>query len=315
MNWAKTFVLALVLSSAPVSIAWADDSEAKKNEALVLYEKGRELMKFGEWEKAEQEYTASLQTFSMPRTRGMLGFVQIQRGNYLDGVRNLEWFFQEDTTVDAEKREQVRSQYVLAKKNVATIKLKVDPIDAVVSIDGAAIPSNQLHWPHYVGAGTHVIEAKKDGFGLERQSVTVAIGMESPVELKLFAVSKPGEGPKEKPVIGPKPVKMSPLVLAAWIGGGVFGAVAIGTGIGAGRTYGPMEDAWYKRGCGAKCESMYNADKSTLGALSTTALMTGLLSAGAFGYALYGTFMPSRSRTTSLNVVPTGNGLLFLGHW
>jgi hypothetical protein len=311
-NLGKTLVLAMTLVALP---AYADDSEAQRNEALALYEKGKGLMKAEEWEKAEQEYTNSLQTFPMTKTRGMLGYVQVKRGNYLDGVRNLEWFFQEDTTVEVDKREQVRPQYVLAKKNVATIKLKIAPLDAIVAIDGVTIPSNQVPWPQYVSAGKqHTVEVKKDGYIAQQERVTLGMGIETEVELKLVAIPA-GQGPKAiDSKVPPKPAKMPPLVMAAWIGGGVLGAVAIGTGIGAVRTYKPMEDDWHYRNCGNQCGLTYNADKSQLAALSTTALVSGVLGLGALGFAIRGT-VASVSTRTSLNVVPTRNGLLFVGSW
>jgi len=302
--WGKTLVLATIFGALP---AYADDSEAKRNEALAIYEKGKMLMKAGALEKAEQEYLVSLQTFPMPKTRGMLGYVQVQLGNYLEGARNLEWFFQEDTTVDVEKKEQVRREYVLAKKNVATIKLKIAPLDATVSIDGAAIPSNQLPWPQYLSAGKqHTIEVKKDGFVARQESVTLGMGTETDVELKLVAVPV-GEEPKAIQVkMPPKHAKMPPLVMAAWIGGGVFGAVAIGTGIGASVMSGDVATQQQKaqaientgRGaCDTDCRRKLHNAWLPVGGLSWLALTSGVIAAGCGIFAFTNTSRSSDKKS------------------
>jgi hypothetical protein len=313
LRFGQTFVLAMMLVAMPVL---ADDTEAKRNEALALYEKGKAFAKAEEWEKSELEYLASLEAFAMPRTAGQLGFVQVKVGKYLDGAKNLEWFFQEDTTVDAEKREQVRPYFLTAKKNVATIRFKVEPLDATVAIDGVVVPANRLFWSYFVPAGKHTVEAKKDGFVTELQRLTLGLGTETEVTLKLVAapVDNAGEKQEPKPVLVPKDAKMPPLVIAAWVGFGVFGGVAIGTTIGARQTYSKMEEAWNIRAYDSAQDTAFTSRKPQLEGLSTTALVTGILGLGALGYALHGTLKVSKTNV-DLRATPAVNGAMLVGRW
>lgn len=326
MNWGKTFGLTLVLGAMPGGLVWADEPADKRNEALAWFEKGNALAHDNEWVKAEQAYAESLRLVPLPKTAGMLGFVQVQLENYLAGAKNLEWFFQEETSVEVKKREQLRPHYVLAKEHVATIKIKVDPMDAAVSIDGIAILPNQLYWPHYVGAGTHVIEAKKDGFGLERQNVTVAIGMETPVELKMVAVPEQRstmptpEQPKTEQQQGNPRV---PILIGAIAITGVSLIAGIGFGAAWKQKQDESIDAAWNRGCAENdCRNVYGAAFADAGKYKAGTAIS-LSVAGVTGISALAYYWATRnqnnssaeSRVTSLYLVPTINGVLLNGIW
>lgn len=216
----RTLFLASMVVAVPV---WADEPAPNVKAAHLFYDKGKEFAQAGEWKKAEEAFTEALKQAPLPKAAGQLGGVQVKQGNYLDGARNLEWFFQEDTEVDMEVKEDARNKFlVVAKKNIATVKLRVDPLDAEVVIDGVAVPANRLAWPYYLKAGEHEFVAKKTGFRTLTRTRKFDAGTEGPVELKLVAE------PVEEG--GPMPGRVNPL----WIAGGAVSAVLVVTGIGIG---------------------------------------------------------------------------------
>lgn len=165
---------------------------------------------------------------------------------------------------------------------------------------------------------THRIRAEAEGYAvLEIQTfVNVPMAEEIPIRIKMTEAPKP---PKPEPLQPPKPkmiqVGPSPLAKPMWITFGASLGLALGTGIGAGLAYGPMEDAWYERGCGNQCESQFESRRSTVQNLSITTVAFGAVSIASFGVVLASTLVPRKKVDSSAYLLPTANGAAVVGTW
>ncbi len=319
------FVVALGLAG-PV---WADGPVDEAG-ALVFYEKGIALEAEGKWAKAEEQFVESLKRHERPRTAAHLGRVQVEQGKFVEGATNIEWFFKEDTEVPLDKKEGARQPLVVAQKNVGTLKLNIEPIDAVITIDGQVVPTNRRAWPHYVTPKSpHTVEVKKEGFVTKSETWTLVAGAEKLVKITLEPARVEAASGKGK-VVGPvKPKPMPMMVKGAWIAGGVFGAVAIGTAIGAiavtenaAAAEDKAQDVEDKGrglcGQGTACFREYENGWRPLGVLAWTATTSTVL---AGGFAAVALVLDKRSQKATGNYAmvpmfrPGNAGLVFLGVW
>lgn len=188
-------------------------------------------------------------------------------------------------------------------------------------VDEQALTPLQNDKPYRINnRQTHRIRAEAEGYTvLEIETfVDVPMAEEIPIRIKMNEAPKPS---KREPLIvePPKPkatpVGPSPLAKPMWITFGASLGVALGTGIGAGLAYGPMEDAWYERGCGNQCESQFESRRATVQNFSITTVVFGSLSVASLIVALVNTPAPRKKTDSSAYLVPTVNGASVVGTW
>jgi hypothetical protein len=75
------------------------------------------------------------------------------------------------------------------KATIGTLRLTVEPPDAAVTLDGAAVAPSVLGLPMALAAGTHRLAASRGGYRAAEQEVQVAAGAEQAVTLALERVS------------------------------------------------------------------------------------------------------------------------------
>lgn len=316
------FVLALGLAG-PV---WADGPVDEAG-ALVFYEKGIALEGEGKWAKAEEQFVESLKRHERPRTAAHLGRVQVEQGKFVEGATNMEWFFREDTEVPLDKKELGRQPLVVALSNVGTLKLNIEPIDAVITIDGAVVPTNRRAWPQYVTPKLpHTVEVKKEGFVTKSETWTLAAGTEKLVKITLEPARVDAVSEKGK-VVGPSAGSRS--LNPWWIGGGVAGVAFVGAGIGAWMTYSwaaagfDAHKKWETSGqCDSQCArdfAQYEKYSGPASGLTAAAIATALAGTGIFIYiSVTGQpiFVSKRSQEKAgLQVMPGVQGFTIRGRF
>ncbi len=315
------FVLALGLAG-PV---WADGPVDEAG-ALVFYEKGIALEAEGKWAKAEEQFVESLKRHERPRTAAHLGRVQVEQGKFVEGATNMEWFFREDTEVPLEKKELGRQPLVVALSNVGTLKLNIEPLDAVITIDGRVVPTNRRSWPQYVMPKVpHTVEVKKEGFVTKSETWTLGAGTEKLVKITLEPARVDAASGKGK-VVGPVKPGGGTTIYPGWfVGGGLtlLGAGALVGGMGLysvtdpdyQRLNGLIKSGSCDKQCGADVDE-YNGDNTLTRALAYTGTAVGTAGLIVLAYSAIttrGKLAPRREASNSLRVLPSFGGFVVTG--
>ena len=89
--------------------------------------------------------------------------------------------------LSAEDRATVDAALAAIRSLVGKVTLRVDPPGASVTVDGEAVGSAPLAGPIVLDLGKHTVVVKSEGFETAEQSIAIAGGAESAVDIKLVA--------------------------------------------------------------------------------------------------------------------------------
>lgn len=191
------------------------------------YEAGQKAAKRKQWPQARQSFLEAWKLRPHYQIAANLGRAELMVGAYRDAAEHLAFFLREaPAEVSAEDRAQAQQWLDEAKAKIGTIRVKVEPADAEVLLDGVALPA-PLPPEVYVEPGKRVLEARREGRVSARRELELAAGQGEAVELVLAEVPPPAPPPKPAPP--PEPAGgRSPVLIGVGIGTAVA-AAATGT--------------------------------------------------------------------------------------
>lgn len=324
---------------ATVSTA-QDGADAKFRDGNALYKQQKYAEAKAAFEQAFRQKPAH-------DIAANLGYAEIKLGQLRDAAEHLAFAVRIWPPTGKEgKKQYALDGLALAKKEIATLTIRVSAPGAEVFVDERSVGRAPLDREVFADAGAHTIEAKLAGWDDAKQTITATKGSEQEVTLTLAttkpvllasaappAVSAappllPGAREVQKP-----PSASSDLVPALLIASGVLAAGGLGAGIGltvAANGQG-AEAASLRAKLGgqlAACAGATTVDCNALRAVASDA--STLSNAAIASFAVGGVFVLTtvglgvwRLKTPAaqmgIRVVPVvGNrngGLLLVGEW
>jgi len=322
-----------VLGSASPSLAQPLPSTPAKAEGDALTKKARQLYAEGvkayqqaRWEEARASFLAAWALAKHYTIAGNLADCEMRLGLYRDAAEHLAFYVREvgkDSTSTTDERKDGERHYEEARAKVASVAVRVNVPAAELYVDGKLVGQAPLVDPLFLDAGSHLIEARSEGYPSVNTTVVAKTGTSQDVPLELKRAD--AVVPVLPRSAGPSPV---------WIV--VSGALAAG-GLGAGigltvAANGKTEDAKLLRtqvGSGSACfaqpmsptcATLQSAadSKNTLSNLALVSFVAG----GAFaltsaGLGVWAGLSPKRvARVRVAPVVGAGQGgILVVGSW
>jgi hypothetical protein len=178
-------VAASALLSSSVAFAGvkapAPDAKVRK-QASVLYEAGLKAFDAGDAELCLAKFEEAYRTLPKPVVLVNIAACKERRGDYAGALETLQKYLADRP--DAPDRAAVESRIADLKKTPGVVTVASTPAGAAIWVDGsdaAKITPADVSVP----PGEHVIALKREGYESAEQSVTVALGERSHVELTL----------------------------------------------------------------------------------------------------------------------------------
>lgn len=213
----------------------APTTDADK-ELARLFDEAKKSFKAGQFEKARELYAAAYKQKPDHATLLLLAQAEAKANKNIDAAGHLELYLREAKSASAEDRAAADKLYWDVTAKIATWKVKVSVDGADVYLDGKLVGKSPLAAPLFVEVGTHEVEARKEGFLVEKYLIVAGpntetdtmLGMKpAPVEVKPKEDVK-----KDKPILVPPPPPSPAWRTYGMIGGGALTALGLGLGVG-----------------------------------------------------------------------------------
>ena len=203
--------------------ATKSEGDALTRKARQLYAEGVKAYQQAKWEEARASFLAAWALAKHYTIAGNLADCEMRLGLYRDAAEHLAYYVREvvnDDTSTTDERKAARRNYDEARGKVASLTVRVNLPAAELYLDEKLIGKSPLPDPLFLDTGSHVLEARSEGYRSVKAVVDAKPGMsrEIPLELKRADMGPP---------VLPRSAGLSPV----WVV--VSGALAVG-GLGAG---------------------------------------------------------------------------------
>jgi hypothetical protein len=338
-----------VLLSAPAAVRAQPVATASPapDGADAKFRDGNALYKQQKYAEAKAAFEQAFRQKPAHDIAANLGHAELKLGQLRDAAEHLAFAVRIWPPTGKEgKKQYALDGLALAKKEIATLTIRVSAPGAEVFVDERSVGRAPLDREVFVDAGAHTIEAKLAGWDDAKQTITATKGSEQEVSLTLAAtkplplasaVPPPSISAAPLPV-GPSQMKKPPSdpstpIPALLIASGVLAVAGVGAGIGLTvAANGQATDAASLRAklggqltvCTGAATVDCKALTSTLGKESTlsNAAIASFAVGGAFVLTTVGLGvwrLKTPAAQTAIRVVPVvGNrngGLLLVGEW
>jgi hypothetical protein len=202
--------LALSVFATWLAPAVAQPNEAEREVAHRHYERGLELARAGEYQKALDEFQAAYEKSPHFAVLYNIGQAYIGLKKPAQALSALERYLAEGKgQVPPDRVEHTTEQLAALRAGTAELRVSVNVAGAAVELDGQPVGTTPLLTPVRVSAGSHLLLVRATGKAPLLRSVTVDAGQV--VEL---AIELPAETPQasaEGPRVASPPVLAAPL--------------------------------------------------------------------------------------------------------
>jgi tetratricopeptide (TPR) repeat protein len=196
---------AVVLSSslgfaAPPAHASTDDDAT----VAMARERFKEGVSYFDQKQYDKARAAFLQAYALKKHPAVLlnlAQSELRSGHEADAAKHFAGYLRESKDASDAEKQAAEAGLAAAKVAVAEVEVSVDQGGAEIYVDGVLEGTSPLPGPTYVSAGSHAIEARKDGRTAATQVNAIA-GKHLDAELefapKPVAKPEPAEGPTEE---------------------------------------------------------------------------------------------------------------------
>lgn len=199
----STTVLVALLSSLLISVsATADDAagcfERRKYDAC--FREGKRQYANDAYEAA---YRAYLEGWNLQRNyevAGNLGNVELKLGKYRAAYSHLKYSLERlpPSQRDTEVVERLEGKLQEALERIGARRLEVEPVNAMVSIDGASAPHDPDLWLSF-HPGVHTLRVERSGYEPVERQLDVRAGQEIVLEIALTPKAPATSGTEGSP--------------------------------------------------------------------------------------------------------------------
>ncbi len=187
-------------AAPPAAQAPAVDARTSE-EADARFRKGNELYKQGRYVSAEAELEVAFLLKKSHDIAANLAYAEMKLGKMRDAAEHLSFAVRNwAPTGKEDKRRYAEERLLAAKKEVATLRIRVSAPEAEVLVDGVKVGVSPIEGEVFVDAGSLVIEARRVGMKTARQEIAAAKGSEVEVSLAMEAEPQVTAPPVPQPV-------------------------------------------------------------------------------------------------------------------
>jgi hypothetical protein len=233
----STVVLSSSLAFAAPPVHASTEDDATVAMARERFKEGVSFFDLKQYDKARAAFLQAYALKKHPAVLLNLAQSELRSGHEADAAKHFAAYLRESKDASDAEKQAAEAGLTAAKVVVAEVEVSVDASGAEVYVDGALEGTSPLPGPAYMTAGSHSIEARKDGRTAATQ-VNATAGKHLDTEIE-FA---PKPAPKPEPVEGtpeeaaPEPVAESSgrKPFFKWLVSSPVGVVGLGlTGVGA----------------------------------------------------------------------------------
>lgn len=232
--------LLAVLGAVAVPRAAAAQASGDEAEARRLFEEGVDALDREDYATALVAFQRARELSGRPILLYNIGMCQRALLRFPEAIDSFRQFLVEagrDATDD--QRRQVVELIAEMEASLSQVWVQVNVDGAILFLDGRQVGSTPLVQPLRVGAGAHVLEARKPGYRDGRVPFDVMAGENTQVQIVLEALPatvSPGSSPG-----GPSPAGEETSVVESWWLWTIVGVVVVGGAVTAGVLLWPGE--------------------------------------------------------------------------
>jgi hypothetical protein len=230
MHHARALVLFCILGAVAPGAAHAAPppgkpvQQAMTEKARQLFAEGVKAYQQSRWADAHAAFLAAWSLSKHYSIAGNLADCELKLGLHKEAAQHFALYVREmakDGASTPQERKDGEARYAQARAKIARADVQVSVPGAEIYVDGKLAGSAPLEDPLFLDPGSHVLEARGDGYVAARATIAATAGTAQSVVLTL---SRPPEPP---PVVVPERRSVVP---GAVLGGAA--GVALATGIG-----------------------------------------------------------------------------------
>lgn len=228
----------------PAAAQQAAQAQPEDNKALArrYFQRGVELGGQGAYAESLQEFSRAYELSPHYTVLYNIGQAQVALGHAADAVDALRRYLSEGgANIALERRQQVEAEIIRQFARTATLELRVDVAQALVTIDGTARGRTPLPGPLRLDAGVHQVQVALPSGERKEQSLTLVAEQHQILEFQLQAAKPapllpPPLSPPSQPSVpvAPGPLPRDDVSSSRGHGqttlGIVLGAVGVGLG-------------------------------------------------------------------------------------
>jgi hypothetical protein len=168
----------------PGPAARSDDQTANADRAAAVFTEGKAAAKRNDWQTAYRLFQESWILNASFDTAANIGFSALKVKKHAEAARYLSYAIRHfPTTGDRAKRNELTRLLGVAKNQVTTVTLVVEPTSAEILVNGT--PRTDQADPLFLDPGQHTIEARATGYESEKQTLTTTAGAERDLKIAL----------------------------------------------------------------------------------------------------------------------------------
>jgi hypothetical protein len=223
-GWTAPLVaLALALGAArPASADGAGQDPSA--EADELFQKAGQAYDAGDFALARTLYGQAFERKKTHDIAAMMAQTELKLGRPCEADAHLAWAVANfPPSLPEDRRAPVLRARAEVKAKIGFLRISTTPVDASVQIDHRPVPEGALPGPLCAAAGKRAVFASRDGYAVERRTVTVEPGATATITVDLRRVAPAEEPPPaapSSPRLAPSrpPAPASPLTPMAFSG-------------------------------------------------------------------------------------------------
>jgi hypothetical protein len=159
------------------------------DDADAHFRRGNELYKKERWAEAEGALEEAFRRKKVHDIAANLAYAEMKLGKHREAAEHLAFAVRTwAPTGKEDKRRFAEERLAQVKKEVATLKIRVNVAEAEVLVGGAKVGTSPLEGEVFVDPGAQTVEARKAGYREAKQVVQAAKGAEAEVTLVLEVV-------------------------------------------------------------------------------------------------------------------------------
>ena len=180
-RWLTRTPLLLLLASASVH-AQTDDERARAREQFGA---GVSRYEAGDYQGALESFQEAYRLAPHPVVRVNMANCYEHLNRPLEAIHHFERFLAEAESPSRAQRREVEGAIRRLSALVGEVRFTIAPDGALVTIDSSETRRSPITETMRMTAGTHVIEARLDGYAPQRQEIQVTGGQVTRVEVRL----------------------------------------------------------------------------------------------------------------------------------
>jgi hypothetical protein len=186
-------LISVLLGAGAAPAQTSEDAER----ATSAFAQGKAAAREGDWQNAHRLFQESWIMNPAYDTAANLGYSALKLARYAEAARSLAYALGHFPATGARaKRAELTRLYAVARRQVTTVALELEPAGADVLVDGEPRGRGETL---FFDPGQHVIEIKMSGYEPARRTLVAVANTEHALRVVLTEVALPSPAPEAPP--------------------------------------------------------------------------------------------------------------------